>query len=66
MALTDLKNGTAGVELPKRFSSVMEHVCYLFPLTLEHVHYLSYGCMYACMVCVLWLEYQKTDVSDRA
>jgi hypothetical protein len=51
----DLKNGTVGVELPKRVSSAMEHVCYLFLLTLEHVRYLSwvihmyirtYVCMY--------------------
>ena len=27
-ALMDLKNGTAGVELPKRVFSAMEHVCY--------------------------------------
>jgi hypothetical protein len=31
-----------GVELPKRVSSGMEHVCYLFLLTLEHVRYLSW------------------------
>jgi hypothetical protein len=42
MVLKDLKNGTAVVELPKRVSSGMEHVCYLFLLTLEHVRYLSY------------------------
>jgi hypothetical protein len=35
--LTILKNGTATVELPERVSSGMEHVCYLFLLTLEHV-----------------------------
>jgi hypothetical protein len=39
--LKDLKNGTAAVELPKEVSSAMEHVCYLFLLTLEHVRYLS-------------------------
>jgi hypothetical protein len=42
MVLTVLKNGTAMVELPKRVSSGMEHVCYLFLLTLEHVRYLSW------------------------
>jgi hypothetical protein len=40
--LTDLKNGTAAVELFKGVSSAMEHVCYLFLLTQEHVRYLSW------------------------
>jgi hypothetical protein len=66
-----LKNGTAVLELPKRVSSGMEHVCYLFLLILEHVRYLSNGCtdvcMYhACTVCVSGLEYRQTDVLDRA
>jgi hypothetical protein len=40
--LSGLKNGTEGVELHKKISSPIEHMCYLFPLTLEHVHYLSW------------------------
>ena len=70
MDLKDLNNGTAVVELPKRVFSGMEHVCYLFLLTLEHVRYLSNGrtdvCMHARTVCVSGLEYRQTDVSDRA